>query len=150
MEETTDQGTEALEAVLAAYPTDQIDADNLAQFRGFWERKLLINRCDDCQAWHQPPQPLCPKCWSESLTATQVSGSGTIHMAMMLHQGPGIEAGKPLPVVVVELPEQEGLRFTAALVDNTPEQAVIGQGVSLGWTESSGAPWPVFRPVEGS
>jgi uncharacterized protein len=141
--------TTDVEAVLTAYPRDQIDADNLAQFTGFFERRLVINRCDDCGTWHQPPNPLCPSCWSTNVTGTAVSGKGAIYLTMLLHQGPGIEPGKPMAVVVVELAEQEGLRYTAELVDYEPAELTIGQAVEVTWRDDGGAPWPVFRPAKG-
>ena len=138
-----------VEAVINAYPQDQIDADNVAQFAGFLAKKLLINRCEECGTWHQPPAAICPQCWSESARATEVSGTGVIHLTMLLHQGPGIEPGKPLPVVTVQLTEQEGLRFTASLVEYAPAQVGIGQPVEVAWIDHGGAPWPAFRPAKG-
>lgn len=134
-------------SLLEAYPSDQIDADNLAQFRGFLERRLLLNRCEECGTWHQPPQPVCPRCWSRALTPTEVRGEGTIHLATVLHQGPGVDPEHPLPVVSVELSEQEGLRFTAAMTDCSPADIAVGRRVVLVWNDSSGAPWPAFRPA---
>jgi uncharacterized OB-fold protein len=141
--------TADIEAVINAYPQDPIDLDNIAQFRGFLERRLLVNRCDDCGSWHQPPNAICPTCWSLRVTATEVSGRGVVHLTMLLHQGPGIEPGTPLPVVTVAFPEQEGLRFTASLVDYEPAQVAIGQPVELAWTDQGGAPWPAFCPTKG-
>ena len=82
-----------------------VDRDTAAHARGRLEHRLLVNRCRDCGTWHQPPRPVCPRCWSPAVTATAVAGTGTIHLAIFLHQGPpadGVDYSTPYPVVTVE------------------------------------------------
>jgi len=129
------------------FPGEPITHDNAAHYRGRLRRQLLINRCDDCKVWHAPPKPVCPDCWSSSVTATPVSGDGTIFMMVLLHQGPpapGVDYSTPYPVVTVELDEQVGLRFTATVADATNDQIEIGKRVRLDWRERSRSPMPVF------
>ena len=129
------------------FPGEPITHDNAAHYRGQLRRQLLINRCDDCKVWHAPPKPVCPECWSSSVTATPVRGDGTIFMMVLLHQGPpapGVDYSTPYPVVTVELDEQVGLRFTATVADATNDQIEIGKRVCLDWRERSGSPMPVF------
>lgn len=128
-----------------------VDRDTAEFHRGWMAHELRIHRCDDCATWHHPPRPMCPACWSWNTTATPVSGHGTIHLLMQLHQGPpapGVDyAAGPYPVITVELDEQESLRYTSTLVDASSEQARIGQRVELAWIDRHGAPFPVFRPA---
>ena len=81
-----------------------------------------------------------------------MSGRGTIHLVIFLHQGPPAEGvdydAGPHPVVTVELEEQEGLRFTSTVVDASNDDIVIGAPVELDWTERDGRPFPVFRLVD--
>lgn len=125
-----------------------IDRDTAAHYRGRLEHRLLLQRCDDCEAWHHPPRPICPRCWSRRVTPTAVAGTGTIHLAIFLHQGPpaeGVDYSTPYPVVTVQLDEQEGLRFTGTVVD-APNHAIgIGARVELDWIDRGGVPVPVFR-----
>lgn len=141
-------------ALVERFPWAQLDHDSKHHFRGWLERKLLIRRCDDCGHWHHPPKPVCPKCWSSALTDTEVSGRGTVFMAMRLHQGPpaeGVDYTKgPHPVAVVDLEEPEGVRFTSTIVDCPHEEIVPGLAVELDWIERSGTPFPVFRKREGA
>ena len=128
-----------------------VDRDSADFHRGWLARELRLHRCDDCGTFHHPPRPMCPTCWSWNVTATPVSGRGTIHLLMRLHQGPpapGVDyAAGPYPVITVELDEQEHLRYTSTLIDATDEQTRIGQRVELDWVERHGAPFPVFRPA---
>ncbi|TAM65159.1 zinc ribbon domain-containing protein [Mycobacterium sp.] len=130
------------------FPGEPITHDNKAHYLGRLERRLLINRCDACGTWHHPPRSLCAECWSSDVTATVVSGAGTIALAIFLHQGPpaeGVDYSAPYPVVTVDLDDAPGARFTATVVDAPREDIVIGARVALDWTERHGSPMPVFR-----
>lgn len=138
------------EQVLESFPNDPIDHDNKEHYRGRLQRRLLINRCRDCGSWSQPPRGICPACWSDAVEATEVSGRGTVYLTMLLHQGPpapGVDYDSPHPVVVVELAEQPGLRFTAAMVGTDLDDVRIGTPVELTWIERGGEPTPAFRPA---
>ena len=134
------------------FPGQPLSHDSAAHYRGRLERRLLINRCTDCGTWQQPPFPICPKCWSSAVVATEVAGTGTVHLVVFLYQGPpapGVDYSTPYPVVTVELDEQPGLRFTSTVVGAENEQITIGRRVTLDWIDRAGAPLPVFRLVEG-
>jgi uncharacterized OB-fold protein len=128
-----------------------VDHDTKDLYRGWLDRELRLNRCDDCGRWHNPPRPMCPSCWSWNVTATPVSGRGTVHLVMRLHQGPsaeGVDYTKgPHLVVTVDLAEQEGLRFTSTVVNADPASVTIGDPVELTWIERNGGPYPVFQPA---
>jgi hypothetical protein len=129
----------------------RVDRDTAAFYRGWLERELRLSRCADCGRWQHPPRPMCAACWSWNVVPTRVSGRGTVHLRMLLHQGPpaeGVDYAKgPHPVVVVELAEQPGLRFTSTVVGCAPGEVAIGMPVELAWTERNGVPFPVFRPA---
>lgn len=125
-----------------------VTLDSANHFRGRLDRELRINRCTDCGTWHHPPRPICPACWSTNAAATPVSGTGTIHLAIFLHQGPpadGVDYATPYPVVTVELDEQSGLRFTSTVVGARNEEIAIGRRVTLDWIDRDGVPLPVWR-----
>ena len=129
-----------------------ISRETAPHFRGRLERKLLINKCSDCGTWHHPPKPICPKCWSSEVVPTEISGTGTIHLAVFLHQGPpapGVSYDTPYPVVTVELDEQVGLRFTATVVGSNNDEIKIGKRVQLDWIDRDGEPTPAWRLVGG-
>ncbi len=136
------------EELVARFPGHPVDHDSAAHYRGRLAHRLLLNRCTACGTWHQPPKPICPACWSTDVVATPVVGTGTIHLAIFLYQGPpaeGVDYATPYPVVTVELDEQPGLRFTSTVVGATNEAIAIGTRVRLDWIERAGAPLPVFR-----
>jgi uncharacterized OB-fold protein len=130
-----------------------VERDTAEHYRGYLRRELVMNRCADCGRWHHPMRPMCPSCWSLNVVPTSMSGRGVVHLFIALHQGPAAEgvdyAAGPYPVVTVELREQEGLRFTATMVDCALDDITIGMPVQLTWLERSGAPYPAFRPSRG-
>lgn len=136
------------EELVALYAGRGIDRDSAPFFRGWLASELRLNRCADCSTWHHPPRPLCPACWSTDVRPMAVSGAGTIHLLVLLHQGPpapGVTYDPPYPVVTVELDEQPGLRFTSSVVGSALGDLEIGRRVTLAWVERAGAPFPVFR-----
>jgi uncharacterized OB-fold protein len=136
------------EALAALFKGQPVDHDSKAHFRGRLQRRLLLNRCEDCGQWRHPPRPVCPACWSSNVRPTEVAGTGTIHLLIFLHQGPpaeGVDYATPHPVATVELDEQPGLRFTSTVVGAPNEAIAIGRRVRLDWIERAGAPMPVFR-----
>jgi len=136
------------EDLVARFPGHPVDHDSKAHYRGRLERRLLINRCEDCGALRHPPRPICPACWSSNVRPTEVAGTGVIHLLIFLHQGPpaeGVDYRTPYPVATVELDEQPGLRFTSTVVGAANDEVAIGQRVSLDWIERAGTPLPVFR-----
>lgn len=139
------------EALLDAFGGVRIDADNAAYHRGLLERRLLINRCDDCGHWHHPPRSVCPRCWSRSVTATDVRGDGFVALITILRQGPpqpGIDYGEGHALVAVELDEQPGLRIAGTVVGTPAGQLRIGDRVRVLWRDLPGRqPRPDFEVV---
>jgi uncharacterized OB-fold protein len=140
------------EILFERYPSTPIDHDNKDFYRGLLARHLMLNRCEECGRWHNPPLPMCPDCWSTDVRATQVSGEGIVYLLTLMHQGPptpGVDYSTPHPVAAIELAEQTGLRFTSAIVNCDPRQVHIGMAVRLAWQVRDGNPFPVFEPAVG-
>jgi uncharacterized OB-fold protein len=139
------------EELVGRFPGYPVSHDNKAMYRGRLEQVLLVNRCGQCGRWHEPPKPVCPACWSTDLVPTPVAGTGTIFLAIFLHQGPpaqGVDYSTPYPVVTIELDEQEGLRFTSTVVGATNDEIRIGRRARLDWAVRNRVPLPVFRLSE--
>ena len=131
---------------LARYRHRGIDQDNIGQYEGWLASELRINRCADCGKWHEPPRTVCPFCWSMNVKPEPVSGRGTIQLAILLRQGREEEGVTyPYPVVLIDLEEQENLRFTSTVIDADFADLKPGTPVKIEWTERRGAPFPVFR-----
>jgi uncharacterized protein len=130
-----------------------VDHDTKEFYRGWLDHELRIMRCADCGRWQHPPRPMCPACWGWNMVPTPVSGRGTVHLLIRLHQGPPLDgvdyAASPHPVAVVELDEQSALRLTSTVVHCDPDTVAIGTPVTLTWIERDGVPFPAFEPAIG-
>lgn len=133
--------------LLSRYPWGAIDHDNKAQWKGFLEYQLLVNRCQACGHWFNPPRPMCPRCWSLDVRPEPVSGRGRVQWFTLLYQGGPPGAPSPYPVVTVELAEEEGLRIDATVVDCDPHDIRCDMPLELTWVDDQGAPLPAFRPA---
>lgn len=135
-----------------AFPDVLVDHDNKYFFAGLLNRELILNRCRDCGDWHAEPfRACCPACWSWNIEHRKVSGRGRVYTLTRLHQGPdidGVSYTPPLPLAVIELAEQPGLRVVAGLVGRVTDENSIGRDVQLVWPEDSVAPRLTFEVME--
>jgi uncharacterized OB-fold protein len=129
------------------WPIPQITDDNGAFWTGGRDGELLIVRCGACGFWVHPPSPRCPKCLSDAVAPSAVSGRGTVYSYTINRQAwvPGLEV--PFVLAIVELDEQPGLRLMTNLVDCPPEEAEIGMPVEVAFVERGEAFVPVFHKV---
>jgi uncharacterized OB-fold protein/acyl dehydratase len=125
-----------------AHPRPAITHDNAFFWEGLSERKLLFQSFGG--RLRHPPGPMDPVTGSFEFDIVEVSGRGTIHSFVVMHQPrmPGFEY--PLPVVLVEL--AEGVRIVANMIDAKPEDVAIGRAVTVDFVEvEPGYMLPAFR-----
>ncbi len=105
--------------------------------RPFWdaakERRLVIQRCQDCSHLHHPPRPVCDACHSKTLTFEQVSGRGRIYSFSVMHQPNVAGFADELPYlnILIELEEQQRLFLVSHLPDSEREHVRIGRKVEV-------------------
>ena len=129
------------------WPIPQITDENGAFWTGGRDGELLITRCTSCGYWIHPPSPRCPKCLSDRIEPSAVSGRGTVYSYTINRQAwvPGLEV--PFVIAIVELDEQPGLRLMTNIVDCTPEEVEIGMPVEVAFVERGEAFVPIFHKV---
>jgi uncharacterized protein len=121
--------------------------------RPFWDgvasRRLMILQCQECGYLIHLPRPVCRRCFSTSIEATELSGRGTLYAYTRTLQAfhPFYVDKVPYVSAIVELVEQEGLKLTTILVDCADDSLRCGLAVEVTWTEA-GPDWylPYFRP----
>jgi uncharacterized OB-fold protein len=110
----------------------------------FWQaaadRRLLIQRCEDCGHHQFFPRPFCIACQSDAVAWVAAAGTGTVYTRTTVHLEIASDLKPPYVVAVVEL--DEGPRLTTNLTDPDLE---IGERVAVAWREREDAPpFPVF------
>jgi uncharacterized OB-fold protein len=109
----------------------------------FWEaasrHALVIQRCRACGLYVHLPRPVCRRCLSFDLAWEEVSGRGTLYSFTETEKAfhPFFADRMPYIVAVVELAEQQGLRFVSNLVDVAGSDARIGMPVEVRFEELS-------------
>ncbi|HJR19938.1 MAG TPA: zinc ribbon domain-containing protein [Actinomycetota bacterium] len=125
-------------------PKPVADRDTQPYWDAVAEHRLIVQRCDSCDAWVWQPRPLCPRCHGESLTWTDVSGAATVVSWTALHPPVlAVWADKlPFVILLVELDDAPGVRMIGQLTDDAgellrsngePEGIAIGARLGLRW-----------------
>jgi uncharacterized OB-fold protein len=120
----------------------------------FWDYarrgELAIQRCDSCGRYQHWPAPVCRVCSAFELSPAVVSGRGTLYTYTVAMQSfhPYFDDKIPLILAVIELPEQEGLKLVANLVECTEADVEIGMPVEVMFQNVTPEfTLPQFRPA---
>ena len=114
---------------VAQRPRPPINRDNAFFWEGVDQGELRIQRCGFCGVLRHPPRPMCGRCQSTEWDTITASGRGTIYSYAVHHHPPLPGVKLPLVIVLVEL--EEGVRLVSNLVDADPDEVAIGQAIRL-------------------
>jgi uncharacterized protein len=130
-------------------PVPEPDALTWFYWEGTQAGQLLIQRCESCGHFQHPPDVVCPRCLSQSLVPTPVSGRGTIYAFTVARQAFDSAYVDDIPYVLglVELEEQASLRILTNIVDANPDQLTSQLPVEVTFEERQGFKLPQFRVV---
>jgi uncharacterized protein len=116
----------------------------------FWEaakeRRLIIQRCSDCNTYRHPPRPMCPRCLSFNQGWVTASGRATVWSWIIAHPPvlPAFADRVPYNVVVVEL--EEGVRMIGNLIGVANEDITEGMPVVVDFEDAGeGVVLPQWR-----
>jgi uncharacterized OB-fold protein len=115
-------------------------------WEGAAEGRMMIQHCDDCEAAIFPPRPLCPKCWSESVSWREASGQARIESFSIVHRAPNETFAPEVPYVVALVLLDEGPRMMTNIVGCPPEDVAIDMRVRAVFTQYDGFVLPQFEP----
>jgi uncharacterized protein len=121
--------------------------------REFWTAGaagvLRLPFCGHCARWNFPPDLRCQTCGGVADYRT-LSGKGRVFTYTVAHHPFNPEVPVPYVIAIVELVEQDGLRFTTNIVNCAPEQMAVGLPVRVLF-EDQGDVWvPIFEPDDGA
>ncbi|WP_300402226.1 OB-fold domain-containing protein [Nocardioides sp.] len=98
----------------------------------FWDGtavgELRIQSCNACASLRFPPGPTCPDCGAFDRGHVVASGRGTV-FSYVVHRHPPVP-GKELPIVLVLVELEEGLRMLGELVD-VPDDEIADVEVGM-------------------
>jgi uncharacterized OB-fold protein len=125
-------------------------------YDGCKRRELLIQRCHNCGKFRFPPQLMCSECHSTDSSWVPVSGRGVVATFTVI---PGFEPravpmfswpddNYPINVIIVELPDANGVHIVSNLVECDLEVLRVGLEVEVVFEDvTDTVTLPRFRPV---
>jgi len=109
----------------------QMNRDTEFFWQGTRTGELRVQRCSSCGALRHPPGPACPECHEFGASYDVVSGRGTV-FSYVVHRHPPVP-GKELPILLVLVELDEGVRMVGELLDADPEDVKVGAPVEVAW-----------------
>ena len=116
----------------------------------FWEGtragELRIQTCNACGALRHPPGPACPECGAMDRGHVVASGRGTV-FSYVVHRHPPVP-GRELPILLVLVDLEEGVRMVGELVETDAEKIEVGMPVVVDFRRiDEDLTLPVWRPA---
>jgi uncharacterized OB-fold protein len=113
------------------------------------ERRLVIQRCQDCRRWQHYPRALCTGCGGLTLTFEPARGHGVVDTCTTVLRP--ARPGLPAPYVLARVRLAEGPLLLTQLIEAGQDAAgLIGRSVTVDWAPlPDGRNLPVFRLSEG-
>jgi uncharacterized OB-fold protein len=122
----------------------------------FWDaaaqQKLMIQHCQNCQAWVWTPRPSCNECGSENIQWTQMSGKGEVYSFTVIRQVVGRAASQAfesdIPYVIAWVDLAEGPRLITNIIGCPVDEVKLGMKVTVQFEQASEKVWlPKFKPT---
>ena len=131
-------------------PAYRVLPDVTAESAAFWTAgangELRIYRCHSCQRYFHPPVGLCFRCHSREVGPEAVSGRATVATYTVNQHRFHPDVPVPYMIAIVELVEQDGLRFTSDIVHCPVEAVTIGLPVRVVFEQQGQVFVPLFEP----
>jgi uncharacterized OB-fold protein len=118
-------------------------------FRAAAEGRLVVQRCDSCEALRWPPLAGCPECRSRDTTWVDVAPVGTIWSFVVYHRAFSAALKDEIPYAVAMVQLDEGPYLVGRMVDGATSLNV-GDRVAAEFSEVSGVPTVRWRNVSSS
>ena len=117
----------------------------------FWdgcrERRLLMQKCEDCGNVTFYPVYICPTCASQKLVWTELSGRGCVHSVTIVHRPAAPVFAPATPYVVALIEVEEGPIMMSNVVGLNALKTKIDDEVEVVFEDVDAVTLPRFRLV---
>jgi uncharacterized OB-fold protein len=130
----------------AARATPALDERSVPFFEAAERGVLALQRCEACQTFLHPVRGRCTSCGDTRIQWVEASGRGRIwgHGRLRRSYLPELEGKLPLSLVLVDL--DEGVRFASRLAIGEDGNVRVGDRVAVVFERlADGSAVPVFR-----
>lgn len=128
-------------------PLPDLSSDNAWFWTSGSDGTLRVHGCSDCGQLVHPPVPVCPRCHSQAMAPTPVSGLATVVGCTVNHQSWHPAFTPPYVVAVVALAEDPSVRLTTTVTGCPPDQVHVGQEVAVAFEQREDVWLPLFAPT---
>jgi hypothetical protein len=126
----------------------QPTTDTQPYWDGLNEGRLRLQRCADCRKVRHYPRPVCDACYSMNAEWFDAAGRGRVHSWTVTHHAFHPAFKEVLPLVLVTIDLDEGVRMNAQLRQLDAGELRVGLPVRVGFEQiTSGLTLPVAEPA---
>lgn len=112
-------------------PVPQPSYESQPYWDGLREHKLMLQQCAECGQIRHYPRAVCPKCYSMDIKWARASGRGTVHSWTISHHAFQFGFKKELPLILVIVDLEEGVRMNSQLKGASADDLRIGLAVEV-------------------
>lgn len=114
-----------------AFPVAMVDGLDAPFHEGKAKNELWVQYCTACEAYQWGPEWICNRCLAYDFEWRQVEPKGRIFSWERVWHPvhPDLAEAVPYVVVLVELPDADGIRMVGNLLGEPEEEIVIGTEV---------------------
>lgn len=113
-----------------------VDDDSEPFWSAVARHELVLQRCADCNEYHQPPRPMCPQCHSmDSLEWVPSAGRGEVYSFVNYTTDRMAYPAMKIPYSVVLVELEEGVRLVSNMLDTEPDDVYIGLPVEVAFDD---------------
>lgn len=112
-------------------PAPTRDGLDAAYWEGVRAHELRVQRCNECHTFQWGPEWICHRCHSFDIGWQRVSGRGQIYSWERAWHPvhPALKDHGPYLVVLIELPDADGIRMVGNLLGDPRQDVRIGSEV---------------------
>ena len=112
-------------------------------WRSLEERRVKVQRCDQCGRFRYIPKELCPNCHTEGATWTPISGHGEVYTYTVVRRAPTPAFQEEAPYAIAHVTMDESFRMISRVVRIDPDDVRIGMPVRIAYEEAT-PEWTLF------
>ena len=128
-------------------PVPSPSRDTQPYWDGLNDGRLLIQKCGHCGKRRHYPRPLCDSCFSFDVEWVESPGRGAVHSWTITHHPFNIGFKRVLPIALVIVDLDEGVRMQAQLRDLPHDRIRTGLRVAVRFElATEGLTLPYFVP----
>ncbi|ARF15988.1 Zn-ribbon domain-containing OB-fold protein [Sporosarcina ureae] len=115
------------------------DLDNAPYWDAADQHQLALQKCDDCQAYSQPPGPTCAKCGSANVRFEQLGDdiTATVYSYVVSYRPflPGFQDELPTIIALGQLDQVPEVKIMGNILKCEEKDLQIGMPIRMTWVD---------------